>query len=273
MFVPGTLISIRNKKFRKVTTIFCLIATILIAVEGINVEDNLRKLTAKRHDGTCIDMGFLVSFLADMKSERREQKKQYDRMEQLVNELSKKSAKLQQQSYTTKQSVKDLRTKLQAELAVIKKLTDKILSVFIYLFIYLFTTRTTNVAFYSWLANENTAHSRVIKYDRVVTNIGNGYSVSTGRFVAPVSGTYAFSVTVSDKSGVGPAHLDIMKNDIEVGAVRSEKTVDMDLGSQTVVLSLKASDNVYIKNRGNHGLHSHRGRYAINTFSGFLIRS
>ncbi|KAJ8307110.1 hypothetical protein KUTeg_015194 [Tegillarca granosa] len=178
-------------------------------------------------------------------------------MEQLVNELSKKSAKLQQQSYTTKQSVKDLRTKLQAELAVIKNLT----------------ARTTNVAFYSWLANENTAHSRVIKYDRVVTNIGNGYSVSTGRFVAPVSGTYAFSVTVSDKSGVGPAHLDIMKNDIEVGAVRSEKTVDMDLGSQTVVLSLKASDNVYIKNRGNHGLHSHRGRYAINTFSGFLIRS
>ena len=36
-----------------------------------------------------------------------------------------------------------------------------------------------------------------IVFDRVVTNIGSGYDAASGRFTAPVNGTYQFNVIVS----------------------------------------------------------------------------
>lgn len=36
-----------------------------------------------------------------------------------------------------------------------------------------------------------------IVFDRVVTNIGYGYEPATGRFTAPINGTYQFNVIVS----------------------------------------------------------------------------
>lgn len=34
-------------------------------------------------------------------------------------------------------------------------------------------------------------------FDRVVTNVGNAYDPVTGRFTAPINGTYQFNVVVS----------------------------------------------------------------------------
>lgn len=41
-----------------------------------------------------------------------------------------------------------------------------------------------------------TDHADIV-FDRVVTNVGSGYEPSTGRFTAPVNGTYQFNVIVS----------------------------------------------------------------------------
>ncbi|KAJ8298859.1 hypothetical protein KUTeg_022919 [Tegillarca granosa] len=103
-----------------------------------------------------------------------------------------------------------------------------------------------NVAFHAWLSNGDASNSIIVKYNRVTTNIGNGYSVKTGKFVAPVGGIYLFAVTVMGKSGCSE-HLDIFKNNNRVGMVRSEKTKDLDSGSNVIVLDLTISDVVYLK--------------------------
>ena len=36
-----------------------------------------------------------------------------------------------------------------------------------------------------------------IVFDRVITNVGNGYNTQTGHFIAPSNGTYHFNVVVS----------------------------------------------------------------------------
>jgi len=36
-----------------------------------------------------------------------------------------------------------------------------------------------------------------VVFDRVVTNIGSAYDPATGRFTAPVNGTYQFNVVIS----------------------------------------------------------------------------
>lgn len=41
-----------------------------------------------------------------------------------------------------------------------------------------------------------TDHADIV-FDRVITNIGSGYDRDTGRFTAPVNGTFQFNVIVS----------------------------------------------------------------------------
>lgn len=55
------------------------------------------------------------------------------------------------------------------------------------------------IAFFAGL-NENmgpvTKHTDIV-FDSIITNIGHGYDATTGRFTAPVNGTYQFNVIVS----------------------------------------------------------------------------
>ncbi|KAJ8298861.1 hypothetical protein KUTeg_022921 [Tegillarca granosa] len=129
-----------------------------------------------------------------------------------------------------------------------------------------------NVAFHAWLSKGGTKGATV-RYNRVTSNIGNGYNVNTGKFVAPVSGTYLFSVTVMGKSGCNE-HLDIFKNNDRVGMVRSEKSKDLDSGTNVLVMDVTSSDVVYLKcfeNGACQCLFTYKD-YAYNTFSGFLIK-
>ena len=43
----------------------------------------------------------------------------------------------------------------------------------------------------------------IIKFDRIITNFGNGYDRSDGKFIAPVKGTYQFSGTLYDQRNIG----------------------------------------------------------------------
>src|SRR6218665_908864 len=55
------------------------------------------------------------------------------------------------------------------------------------------------VAFFAGLTDNFgpvTEHTDIV-FDRVITNIGSGYSPSSGRFTAPVNGVYQFNVIVS----------------------------------------------------------------------------
>ncbi|XP_060593556.1 uncharacterized protein LOC132748024 [Ruditapes philippinarum] len=55
-----------------------------------------------------------------------------------------------------------------------------------------------NVAFFATLSNhlEHAGVAQTFVFERVVTNVGNGYNNLNGNFVALVSGTYVFSATL-----------------------------------------------------------------------------
>ena len=66
------------------------------------------------------------------------------------------------------------------------------------------------VAFFVGLSDNMgpvTEHTDIV-FDRVITNVGRGYEPATGRFVAPVNGTYQFNVIVSaqGRQKVGVIH-------------------------------------------------------------------
>ena len=115
----------------------------------------------------------------------------------------------------------------------------------------------------------NLASNEVAKFDKVWTNIGNGYDASSGVFTAPRGGVYQFSCSAMTLSGK-TLHLHLMKND--------QRTVSLypgtgyNMGTLSMVLELKKGDRVYIKHpgSGNNSLYSESGsNYSM--FSGYFI--
>ncbi|KAK3106026.1 hypothetical protein FSP39_011224 [Pinctada imbricata] len=107
-----------------------------------------------------------------------------------------------------------------------------------------------------------------IKYNRVIENIGNGYNSFTGKFTAPVSGIYSFSVSMmSDSSNY--MQLGIMKNrQLLTTLFTNAKTFPQ--SSNTINVSLQRGDTMWIQRRSGRMLHAHNlDRY--NTFSGVLV--
>lgn len=104
-----------------------------------------------------------------------------------------------------------------------------------------------------------------IKYDRVLTNIGNGYDQWSGHFMAPVNGLYMFSCTIMavDKDNISVV---MVKNGQVMGYAHSNPTA-YDTGAISLVLALKKRDRVWI--RHDFGGRLVRARYS--SFSGFLI--
>ncbi|ELT87572.1 hypothetical protein CAPTEDRAFT_183227 [Capitella teleta] len=126
-----------------------------------------------------------------------------------------------------------------------------------------------NVAFFAGLSDNIgpvTKHTDIL-FDQVVTNEGSGYDATTGRFTAPVNGTYQFNVVISAQ-GRQKAAVMILKNGIMVATVWAESIPFWATSSNIVILSLEKGDSVWLAllNRASH-LHG----YMYSTFSGFLI--
>ena len=51
-----------------------------------------------------------------------------------------------------------------------------------------------------------TEHTDIV-FDQVITNIGHAYDVNSGRFTAPVNGTYQFNVIVSAQGRQKVSHV------------------------------------------------------------------
>uniref|UniRef100_A0A4W6F4F1 C1q domain-containing protein n=1 Tax=Lates calcarifer TaxID=8187 RepID=A0A4W6F4F1_LATCA len=106
-------------------------------------------------------------------------------------------------------------------------------------------------------------------YRRVITNIGNAYSQSTGIFTAPVAGVYYFNIFYH----AGRAHasgLHLYKNS-QVMVMTGHQQSDNDKpdnGGNAVFLQLQRGDQVYVRLVANAYVW---GSDYDTTFNGFLV--
>lgn len=111
----------------------------------------------------------------------------------------------------------------------------------------------------------NLGDNQAIQYDKVLTNIGNGYDKWSGHFTAPLKGLYFLSCTVMAVNGHSIAVMMVKNGQLMAYAYSNPSAYDT--GAISVVLALKKGDKVWIR-RSHSGRHIH-GDY--NLFSGYLV--
>ena len=106
---------------------------------------------------------------------------------------------------------------------------------------------------------------------QVTDNVGGSYSPATGIFRAVVPGLYQFSLSIVSHSKNKYAHIQLMKNNGEIGRVFAGDIVAAygQMGSVVVITQLAEGDEVYAREFPEHTGHVHGDAYS--SFSGVLI--
>ncbi|XP_061176134.1 complement C1q-like protein 4 [Saccostrea echinata] len=133
------------------------------------------------------------------------------------------------------------------------------------------------IAFYAYMSSniqiKTLSKHKIFVYDRVETNIRNGYNAKSGKFIAPQSGVYVIhTTTVSyDKSA---SVIEIVQNGVvkDIAFADSGDHKDKDTSSTLTILNLKKGDVV------NTGVGSYHGGQILESntvarmsFSGFKL--
>ncbi|KAJ8312774.1 hypothetical protein KUTeg_010147 [Tegillarca granosa] len=129
-----------------------------------------------------------------------------------------------------------------------------------------------HVAFSASLSHDisNNVKSYKIIFDKIITNIGNGYNTKTGIFTVPIDGLYVFDWTILTHSGK------IFNTELVVNGIpKRRNNADsgrgrfISSGSSMVTLSLHKNDKVWIRKFETAGNSMH-GNYWPG-FSGFRL--
>ncbi|XP_006278645.3 C1q-related factor [Alligator mississippiensis] len=133
-------------------------------------------------------------------------------------------------------------------------------------------TTVPRVAFYAGLKNPHEGYE-ILKFDDVVTNLGNHYDAATGKFTCNIPGTYFFTYHVLMRGGDGTSMwADLCKNgQVRASAIAQDADQNYDYASNSVILHLDAGDEVFIKLDGGKAHGGNNNKYS--TFSGFIIYS
>ncbi|MXQ87285.1 hypothetical protein E5288_WYG007809 [Bos mutus] len=133
-------------------------------------------------------------------------------------------------------------------------------------------TTVPRVAFYAGLKNPHEGYE-VLKFDDVVTNLGNNYDATSGKFTCNIPGTYFFTYHVLMRGGDGTSMwADLCKNgQVRASAIAQDADQNYDYASNSVILHLDAGDEVFIKLDGGKAHGGNSNKYS--TFSGFIIYS
>ncbi|XP_018619818.2 C1q-related factor-like [Scleropages formosus] len=126
------------------------------------------------------------------------------------------------------------------------------------------------VAFYAGLKNPHEGYE-ILKFDDVVTNMGNNYDGISGKFICSIPGTYFFVYHVLMRGGDGTSMwADLCKNgQVRASAIAQDADQNYDYASNSVILHLDAGDEVYIKLDGGKAHGGNNNKYS--TFSGFIL--
>jgi hypothetical protein len=116
----------------------------------------------------------------------------------------------------------------------------------------------------------DTAYSNTIVFNSTTVNIGNGFNTNTGKFTAPVSGTYFFNTTCLTTSNSTSNDLQIRVDDTNIAQGRVDVSSSAHNSvSVTVIATLTENQVVSVYNAGGDGFYGSTGNY--NTFCGYLI--
>ena len=108
----------------------------------------------------------------------------------------------------------------------------------------------------------------ILVFPHVITNNGNGYDPSTGKFTASKKGTYVFSVNVISY-GSNTVYFDIVHNGRSTVRTMSHGSASYQTGTNMAVLTLEKGDSVWVKRYSGQGYFT--DSVPITTFSGFLL--
>ncbi|TWW62201.1 Complement C1q-like protein 4 C1q and tumor necrosis factor-related protein 11 [Takifugu flavidus] len=114
-------------------------------------------------------------------------------------------------------------------------------------------------------------HPGLDPFDDVVTNVGNYYEPSTGKFTCPLPGIYYFTYHVLMRGGDGTSMwADLKKNgQVRASAIAQDADQNYDYASNSVILHLDVGDEVCVQLDGGKVHGGNTNKYS--TFSGFLI--
>ncbi|TRY88834.1 hypothetical protein DNTS_016924 [Danionella cerebrum] len=129
---------------------------------------------------------------------------------------------------------------------------------------------SSKIAFYVGLKNPHEGYE-VLRFDDVVTNVGNHYDPSTGKFTCQVSGIYYFTYHVLMRGGDGTSMwADLCKNgQVRASAIAQDADQNYDYASNSAVLHLDSGDEIYVKLDGGKAHGGNNNKYS--TFSGFIL--
>ena len=129
----------------------------------------------------------------------------------------------------------------------------------------------TDVYFRVAITNRQTfSPDSIIKFGDVLENMGDGYDVASGKFVAPYGGTYRFTVTVMNDKGGDKAYGQLMVNGTSsCKALAAGEGDQYQTGVCSQVVHLAGEREVWVVNP--HWSHYNRYRDGFTTFEGFMI--
>ncbi|XP_027605763.1 C1q-related factor-like [Pipra filicauda] len=127
------------------------------------------------------------------------------------------------------------------------------------------------VAFHAGLKNPHEGYE-VLKFDDVVTNLGNSYDAALGKFTCAIPGTYfTYHVLMRGSDGTS-MWADLCKNgQVLASAIAQNVDQNYDYSSNSVILHLDVGDEVFIKLDGGKAHGSNNNKYS--TCSSFIIYS
>ncbi|XP_077980421.1 uncharacterized protein LOC144435687 [Glandiceps talaboti] len=110
-----------------------------------------------------------------------------------------------------------------------------------------------------------------IIYNKVYSNIGNGYDVSTGKFTCPVSGMYVFMISALRYPNNDNLFVCIMKNTTKLPCVFANSSGNRESGANSVIIDVQQGDEIWARLGSGHSLFSNTNGFT--TFSGYLLFS
>jgi len=176
--------------------------------------------------------------------------------------LGRRSHKLHKEKYLVSNDVTDGQESSQSDKDTIASTTASSKPVIAF-----------SVSLRTFFGHPNSVEFKPIPFDVIHSNVGDAFDVDKESFVAPVDGTYFFTLTITARRGYEAA-VDLVHNYRHVWTIVIDSDQDFystswSPGSNSVILQCQKGDRVFARLHG--GRFSNLEGSLRNTFTGFLI--